>query len=250
MGLRSNKKNEVCRGGTCCPDSFRAPYLFRSLVFLLLVCFFAIGTCSKAEAGNGVPAHVRTQALAASSAQPAGPDQANGAAAVAAEAAASITKPAALPETDYVLGIGDRIRLTVYGEDDLSGEYEVNRTGVMALPLIGAIKATGTTLREFEEAVRLKLKAGYLNDPRVSVQVTNYRPFFILGEVSKPGSYPYVNGMSVLNAVALAGGYTYRADGDGVTIMHAADPEKKEQRAREDAVVMPGDIVRVPERLF
>ncbi|MDD3288754.1 MAG: polysaccharide export protein [Alphaproteobacteria bacterium] len=155
-----------------------------------------------------------------------------------------------LSSGEYVLGVGDRIKLTVYGEDDLSGEYEIGSTGVAALPLIGDITAAGQTLRDFEKAVRVKLAEGYLHDPRVSAQVANYRPFFILGEVSKPGSYPYVNGMTVLNAVALAGGYTYRGDKSGVVITHANDPEKKEQRATEDAVVMPGDIIRVPERFF
>jgi protein involved in polysaccharide export with SLBB domain len=151
---------------------------------------------------------------------------------------------------EYVLGVGDRLRLTVYGEDDLSGEYEVNSNGQVALPLIGSISLSGKTVHQFEEAVRTKLSGGYLRDPRVSVQVANYRPFFILGEVTKPGSYPYVNGMNILNAVALAGGYTYRADKDGVIIVHANDPNKTEQKAPEDSTVMPGDIIRVPERFF
>ena len=223
----------------------RATALFRSLVLFLLVVLLSAATLNEAKAGNDVRVRMPAPATAA-------PAASEPAVAAPSPDATSAVAPnsTVVPETDYVLGIGDKVRLTVYGEDDLSGEYEVSSTGVMALPLIGAIKATGTTVREFEDAVRKKLKAGYLNDPRVSAQVTNYRPFFILGEVSKPGSYPYVNGMSVLNAVALAGGYSYRADTDGVTIMHASDPAKKEQRAREDAIVMPGDIVRVPERLF
>jgi len=152
--------------------------------------------------------------------------------------------------TEYVLGTGDRIRLTVYGETDLSGEYEVGSTGVVALPLIGDIPVANQSIRAFEQAVRSKLSEGYLRDPRVSAQVINYRPFFILGEVSKPGSYPYVNGMTVINAVALAGGYTYRADKGGVTVAHASDTEKKDVSVSEEAVVMPGDIIRVPERFF
>lgn len=151
---------------------------------------------------------------------------------------------------EYVLGTGDRIKLVVFGEADLSGEYEVGSTGVVALPLIGDIRAAGKPLRSFEQAVRSKLSEGYLKDPRVSAQVINYRPFFILGEVSKPGSYPYVNGMTVINAVALAGGYTYRADKSGVTISHASDPEKKDVPVSEESTVMPGDILRVPERFF
>ena len=151
---------------------------------------------------------------------------------------------------EYVLGVGDRIRLTVYGEDDLSGEYEINSTGVTALPLIGDIAAAGHTLRQFEQAVRTKLEDGYLHDPRVNAQVANYRPFFILGEVSRPGSYPYVNGMTVLNAVALAGGYTYRADKTEVTLVHSTDPNKKQEIVTEDTPVTPGDVIRVPERFF
>jgi len=151
---------------------------------------------------------------------------------------------------EYVLGTGDRIKLTVYGESDLSGEYEVGSTGVVALPLIGDVHVSGQSIRVFEQAVRAKLTEGYLKDPRVSAQVINYRPFFILGEVAKPGSYPYVNGMTTINAVALAGGYTYRADKSGVTISHANDAEKKDLPAAEEAIVMPGDIIRVPERFF
>lgn len=151
---------------------------------------------------------------------------------------------------EYTLGVGDRIKLTVYGENDLSGEYEVGSTGVVALPLIGDVPVAGQSIRTFEQAVRSKLSEGYLKDPRVNAQVINYRPFFILGEVSKPGSYPYVNGMTIINAVALAGGYTYRADKSGVTIAHTNDPEKRDTPAAEEAIVMPGDIIRVPERFF
>lgn len=158
--------------------------------------------------------------------------------------------PSSAAGAEYVLGTGDRIKLTVYGEEDLSGEYEVSSNGVIALPLVGSVEAAGKTVRAFEGAVRAKLAAGYLHDPRVNAMVTNYRPFFILGEVTKPGSYPYVNGMTVLNAIALAGGYTYRASTSKVVIVHASDPAKTETPAREDDVVMPGDIIRVPERFF
>lgn len=152
--------------------------------------------------------------------------------------------------SEYVLGVGDKIRLTVYGEVDLSGDYDVSSTGVISLPLIGDVAAANQPLRSFEQAVRSKLADGYLRDPRVSAQVINYRPFFILGEVAKPGSYPYVNGMTVVNAVALAGGYTYRADEDDIRIKHAKTGGKKEVRVEENSVVMPGDIIRVPERFF
>ncbi|MDD3182633.1 MAG: polysaccharide export protein [Alphaproteobacteria bacterium] len=152
--------------------------------------------------------------------------------------------------SDYVLDVGDKIRLTVYGEADLSGEYEVSSTGVVSLPLIGTIPAAHRNIHDFEQAVTSKLTEGYLRDPRVSAQVINYRPFFILGEVSKPGSYPYVNGMTVVNAVAMAGGYTYRADKSEVTITRANDKDKQDTQVSEEERVMPGDVLRIPERFF
>ena len=158
-------------------------------------------------------------------------------------------KPAGTPH-DYVLGAGDRVQLTVYGEADLSGEFEIGSTGAVALPLIGNVDAAGLTVADFERAVQTRLANGYLKDPRASAQVINYRPFFILGEVTKPGSYPYVNGMTVLNAVALAGGYTYRAGKSSIVVVRANDPDKKEADIDENSPVMPGDVIRVPERFF
>lgn len=166
------------------------------------------------------------------------------------DAAAAVAPPATGPSKEYVLGVGDRVRLTVYGETDLSGDYEVGSTGIIAMPLIGDIVAANTTLNQFEKSVKSKLSQGYLRDPRVNAQVVNYRPFFILGEVSKPGSYPYVNGMTVVNAVALAGGYTYRADKADITMTRANDPSKADVAVSEETTVMPGDIIRVPERFF
>lgn len=151
---------------------------------------------------------------------------------------------------EYVLGAGDRVRLTVFGEKDISGTYDVSSTGVIALPLIGDVPAAGQSISVFEKAVRSKLAQGYLRDPRVSAQVVNYRPFFILGEVAKPGSYPYMNGMTILNAVALAGGYTYRADKNDMTITRANDSKRAPVDVSETEIVMPGDIIRVPERFF
>lgn len=150
---------------------------------------------------------------------------------------------------DYVLGSGDKIKVTVFGEPDLSGEFQVSATGEISLPLIGPVKATGVTISKLEDEIAAKLKEGYMKDPRVSIEVGDYRPFFIVGEVMKPGSYNYVNGMTVITAVALAGGYTYRADKDGITVKHggangAAAP------AKEDSTVQPGDVINVSERFF
>ncbi len=168
-------------------------------------------------------------------------------------ASANEAVPSKLASTnpgDYILGSGDKLRVTTFGEQDLSGEFEVGSTGKVSMPLIGDITVTGQTVSQVGRSIEEKLRSGYLRDPKVNIDVLNYRPFFILGEVIKPGSYPYVNGMTVVNAVAMAGGYTYRADKDGVTIEHAGSQAKKEQKIDETGTVMPGDIVRVPERFF
>jgi protein involved in polysaccharide export with SLBB domain len=150
----------------------------------------------------------------------------------------------------YTLGPGDKIRLNVFGEEELSGEFEVDGTGTLALPLMGQIQAGGKTSREVEMQITKTLSDGYLVNPRVSMEVMNFRPFFILGEVNKPGSYPYVNDMSVISAVALAGGYTPRAVVGKVYIKRASDPARKEVTVPEDAKVYPGDVIRVDERFF
>jgi protein involved in polysaccharide export with SLBB domain len=150
----------------------------------------------------------------------------------------------------YTLGSGDRLRVTVFGEQDLSGEFEVNNTGKIAMPLIGEVNVGGMTVAQVSASIAEKLSNGYLKDPKVNIDVMNYRPFFILGEVMKPGSYPYVSGLTVVNAVAVAGGYTYRADKNDVTVVRAGDASKREQKIDETAMVYPGDVVRVPERFF
>ncbi len=150
----------------------------------------------------------------------------------------------------YTLGTGDRVRVTVFGEPDLSGEFEIDATGKISMPLVGDIKIGGLPMRDAEKAIAQTLAQGYLANPRVNVEVLNYRPFYIIGEVNAPGSYPYINGMSVLTAVAVAGGYTYRAREDRVVITRANDPQRREARAAPDTPVLPGDIIKVPERFF
>ncbi len=147
------------------------------------------------------------------------------------------------------LSNGDKIRMNVYGEEELSGEFEVDNTGSLSLPLIGEMIARGKTPRELERAIAEVLERGYLKNPRVSVEVLNFRPFFILGEVNKPGSYPYSNEMSVINAVALGGGYTTRAKTGKVLVRRASNPEQEEW-VSEDSLVYPGDVLRVDERFF
>lgn len=150
----------------------------------------------------------------------------------------------------YTLGSGDKLRVTVFGEADLSGEFEVDGSGEISMPLIGSVLAGNRSVRELEGRITELLADGYLKKPRVSVDVLNYRPFYILGEVQDPGSYPYVNGMTILNAVALGGGFTYRAKKERILIIRAGDESRKPEVGTPDTVVLPGDVVRVEERFF
>lgn len=151
--------------------------------------------------------------------------------------------------TEYVLDVGDKLRITVFGEEDLSGEFEISSTGAVSLPLIGEVRAARKTIAGLQAEVVNRLSGSYLKDPRVSIEVLNYRPFFILGEVIKPGSYNYVNGMTVINAIALSGGFTYRADKKGIE-MKRGGQDATYRRVREETPVLPGDVIRVPERFF
>lgn len=154
----------------------------------------------------------------------------------------------ALDERVYKLGVGDRLRVIVYGEENLSGEFEIGSQGGINLPLIGEVAAEGVAIGELEDRVEARLADGYLISPSVSIEVLNYRPFYILGEVNSPGSYNYVNGMTVLNAVALAGGFTYRADEDDILLSRPGS--EAQVQVRPDTPLLPGDIIRVTERFF
>ena len=156
----------------------------------------------------------------------------------------------AITDEHYRLGTGDKLRINVYGEDDLSGEFLVDSSGQVQLPLVGQVKAAGLTLHEFVAEISAALMNGYLKDPKVSVEVENYRPFYIMGEVNKPGEYPYENGLNVLGAIALAGGYTYRANDSEVYLRRSGSTREEVMPADASTKINPGDIVRVAERLF
>ena len=151
--------------------------------------------------------------------------------------------------SSYRLASGDRVRVTVFRHEDLSGEFALDGAGDFAMPLVGEIKAYGLTTREIEQRIQEKLSDGYLVDPQVSVEVLNYRPFYILGEVKAPGAYPYVNGMTVLNAVALAGGFSYRAKQDDFLLQRGGSNSGSTE-VHGDSALLPGDIVTVQERFF
>ena len=151
--------------------------------------------------------------------------------------------------SDYTLAAGDRIRITVYGQDDLSGEFQLDGSGNIALPLIQTVAAGGQTPRALEQTITDRLQPEYLRNPLVSVEVVAQRPFYILGEVSAPGSYPYSTGITVVKAAALAGGFTYRANTKKVRITRDGDAEPIE-RAPLQSEIKPGDVIEVPERFF
>jgi polysaccharide export outer membrane protein len=150
----------------------------------------------------------------------------------------------------YVLGPSDRVRLRVYGENDISGDYEVDTNGYVSVPLAGRVKAAGLTTRQLERTVAAALSKGLLRDPRVNIEIASYRPFFILGEVKRAGEYPYKSGLTVLDAVASAGGYTYRANESKVVIRRAGSNVEETHPLDAPVPVYPGDNIRIPERYF
>jgi protein involved in polysaccharide export with SLBB domain len=150
----------------------------------------------------------------------------------------------------YQLGAGDAIRVTVFGEIELSGEFEIDGTGRISLPLIGSVEVGGQNINDAEARIVAKLADGYLITPRVNIEVLNYRPFYIIGEVNSPGSYPYVSGMTVLNAVALGSGFTYRANKKKIEITRRKDGKEVKLIVQTTEVVRPGDIIRISERFF
>jgi protein involved in polysaccharide export with SLBB domain len=151
---------------------------------------------------------------------------------------------------DYVLGPGDKVRVIVFGEEGLSGEFVVGGAGKVSFPLIGDVSASGLPVQAFQAALENGLKQGYLKAPRVSVEVLTYRPYYILGEVNKPGEYPYSNGLNVLNSIATAGGFTYRAQTKRVFIRRANESAERPYTLKSDVHVSPGDTIRIAERFF
>ncbi len=152
----------------------------------------------------------------------------------------------------YRLASGDRLNITVFGEEALSREYVITSAGDLSFPLLGDLPAAGRTPAEVRSAITSGLSSGYLNDPRVNVEVLNFRPIYILGEVSKPGEYPYSTDLTIEQAVALSGGYTYRADKRRVFIRRVGTGEQRTYELSADApvYVSPGDTIRVGERYF
>ena len=167
----------------------------------------------------------------------------------AQDESAVITDPG-VTDVSYRLGAGDKLQINVFNQADLTGEYTLDANGRFTMHLIGKVKAKGLTPTELEVLLVSKLKPDYLVNPRVSVRMQNFRPFYIMGEVKNPSSYAYVNGMTYLTAVAIAGGYTYRGKKDWAYVIRGDDPEREELKLDVNSKVRPGDIIRIAERLF
>lgn len=152
--------------------------------------------------------------------------------------------------TSPTLQPGEKIRVTVFGEDRLSGDYELDPAGFVSLPLAGTIKAAGLSKQELERELYKKFRSEYLRNPKVTVDVTSFRPFYIMGEVSKAGEYPFKSGLNVMSAIAMAGGTTYRASRSTVLVQHIGESGFREYPLSPIIPLLPGDLVRVPERYF
>ena len=166
------------------------------------------------------------------------------------ERASAQAPPAAASADRYVLGPNDRIRLKVYGEPDITGEYEINSGGQVSIPLAGHIKAAGSTTPQLERSIAAALAKGIVRDPRVNVEIAQYRPYYILGEVKKSGEYPYRLGLTVMDAVASAGGFTYRANENKVYLRRSGAGAEETYPLDAPVPIFPGDNIRVPERYF
>ena len=151
----------------------------------------------------------------------------------------------------YKLGSGDQIRIITFGNEQLTGQFRVDDQGKVAMPLLGNVQASGLTPSEFADRLDADLKEQkFLKEPSVSVEVLAYRPIFVLGEVAKPGQYAYQPGMTVLTAVAVAGGYTYRAFQDYASDIRTSNGHAEEGRVTPRSFLAPGDVVKIYERHF
>jgi polysaccharide export outer membrane protein len=153
--------------------------------------------------------------------------------------------------TSYRLGPGDVVRLITFGEESLTGEFRVSDSGSVALPLVGSVSALGLSPDALAARVGAALvKANILRAPSVSAEIIAYRPIFVLGEVSKPGQYPYQPGMTVVTAAAVAGGFTYRAFDRYASVVRTRDGHAIEGKATRQSFVQPGDVITIFERKF
>jgi polysaccharide export outer membrane protein len=157
--------------------------------------------------------------------------------------AAAATGPAKLQP-------GDKVKLYVYGEDRLSGDYQLDQSGQISLPLAGTVVAQGLTQTELEQALSKKFRGEYLKNPKVTVTIATLAPYYMIGEVKSPGEFAYRSGLNVLTALAIAGGPTYRASRSSVQIQRRGEPSMREYPISASVPIFPGDVIKVPERYF
>jgi protein involved in polysaccharide export with SLBB domain len=146
---------------------------------------------------------------------------------------------------------GDVLKIIIYGEEGLTGQYAVNPAGSLSMPLIGAVRAAGLTPLQLEHEITRRYVAGkFLQDPKVTIDTVSYGPIYVLGETLRPGAYPFSAGLNVLTAITLAGGFTYRASKTTVLIQHAGETIWNEYPLAATTTIAPGDLIRIPERYF
>jgi polysaccharide export outer membrane protein len=158
--------------------------------------------------------------------------------------------PQAMPEAPYLLDAGDRLRITVFGQDGLTNSYAVDAAGNITMPLVGTVPARGLTTAQLSFTLSERLKQGYIREPKVAIEVEAYRPFFIHGEVTTPGQYAYVANMTVENAIAIAGGFAPRADRGKVTLSRTVGGVTTRASVGLNYPLRPGDTLRIGERWF
>jgi polysaccharide biosynthesis/export protein len=150
----------------------------------------------------------------------------------------------------YALRPNDQVRVQVYNEPDITGDYQVDSAGYLSIPLAGRVKAAGLTASQLERSITSRLRGGILNDPRVTIQVSTYAPIYIHGEVKKSGEFPFRPGLTVMDAVAAAGGFTYRADDSRAYVRRSGTAAEFVYPLDARVLVFPGDNIRIPERYF
>ncbi len=153
-------------------------------------------------------------------------------------------------DVSYPLRAGETIQVVTYGEETLTGEFNIGANGVLSFPLVGDIKAAGLTPAALGKSIATALADGYVLNPQVNVEVKNYRPIYILGEVNKPGEYPYVPDMTILAAIAKADGFTYRAQQKQIFLKRSDQPREVKIRLGSNTRIYPGDTIRIAERFF
>ena len=243
--------------------AFRIPITTIITALALSGCMRTTGPVAVGPQGDldsmayGQPNSPPPQAVAADSGGAVGALRAAFAAAPRAPAAVVVAAPVAYVEpmpvrydAAYHLDAGDRLRVVVYGQEGLTNTYAIDAGGSITMPLIGAVPARGRTTAGLAAAISAKLRAGFIRDPSVAVEIEAYRPFFILGEVAAPGQYPYVPNMTVESAVAIAGGFSPRARRDSVTVTHTDASGTERFVVPPGSPISPGDTVLVSERWF